>query len=212
MSSRNTHEKILDAARTCLERFGVRRTTLSDIAREAGLSRPTVYRHWPDIDSLLADLLTREMRRVFAAADPGTPADGPGTGTPEAGTPGAGRRNGREVLLAEAASVIGTLREHPLFTRILATEPEVLATYTFQRLGASQLSALELLEQRIADGQGDGSIRPGDPAALARMVLLVAQGAVTSWRLADDVLPGEKLTAEVIRLLDAYLRPEGAPR
>lgn len=191
MSRRNVHEEILDAAQASLEAFGVRRTTMSDIARRAGLSRPTVYRHWPDINSLIADLLTREMRRIFEAA-----------------APDAGERDGRAVLLAEAAAVIGALRAHPLFSRIVATEPELIATYAFQRLGASQLGALALLQERIAAGQRDGSVRAGDPAALARVVLLVAQGAVTSWRLAEDVLPGDRLTAEAVRLIDAYLRPE----
>lgn len=194
VSRRNVQEEILDAARTCLEAYGVRRTTLSDIARQAGLSRPTVYRHWPDITSLIADLLTREMRRILAAA-----------------APASDERTAREILLGETVSVIGALREDPLFSRIIATEPDVLTTYAFQRLGASQLSALDLIEARIRAGQDDNSIRDGDPAALARMVLLVTQSAVTSWRLVDDALPGDRLTAEISLLLDAYLHPR-APR
>ncbi|MFC7844352.1 TetR/AcrR family transcriptional regulator [Streptomyces sp. NPDC057382] len=38
-------ETILDAAYVCFTRHGVRRTTMDDIARAAGMSRPAVYQH-----------------------------------------------------------------------------------------------------------------------------------------------------------------------
>lgn len=36
--------KIVDGARTCFERFGIEKTTIEDIAKAAGVSRPTVYK------------------------------------------------------------------------------------------------------------------------------------------------------------------------
>lgn len=56
---------ILDAARSCVLDFGMQRTTLAEIARRAGVSRPTVYRRWPDTRAVVADLLTREIRAVL---------------------------------------------------------------------------------------------------------------------------------------------------
>ena len=60
---------ILDAARECVLAFGVRRTSLSEVARRAQVSRPTVYRRWPDRTALVADLMTREWAGVFGAAE-----------------------------------------------------------------------------------------------------------------------------------------------
>ena len=40
-----TTDAILDAARTSVRQSGIRRTTLSDIARMAGVSRMTVYNY-----------------------------------------------------------------------------------------------------------------------------------------------------------------------
>ena len=37
-------DRILTAAASCVRDFGVRRVTLAEIARRAGVSRPTVYR------------------------------------------------------------------------------------------------------------------------------------------------------------------------
>ena len=51
-------ERILAAAASCVVDFGVDRVTLAEIARRAGVSRPTVYRRWPDTPSVVAALLT----------------------------------------------------------------------------------------------------------------------------------------------------------
>ena len=51
---------LLDAARASILAVGWRRSTLTDVARRAGVSRMTIYRRWPDMQTLLADLLVRE--------------------------------------------------------------------------------------------------------------------------------------------------------
>src|SRR4051812_21157220 len=58
----------LDAARSAILAVGWSRTTLTDIARRAGVSRMTLYRRWPDTQTLLADLMTREWSRVVGDA------------------------------------------------------------------------------------------------------------------------------------------------
>ena len=44
---------------------GVRRTTLTDIARRAGVSRMTVYRRFADVTSVMAALMTREFTALL---------------------------------------------------------------------------------------------------------------------------------------------------
>src|SRR3954452_12956483 len=58
----------LDAARDCILDVGWRRTTLTEVARRAGVSRMTIYRSWSDMPRLLGDLMTREWGGVVAAA------------------------------------------------------------------------------------------------------------------------------------------------
>jgi AcrR family transcriptional regulator len=50
------------AAERCIERHGIRKTTMDDVASEVGLSRPSVYRYFADRDDLLIELLTRHVR------------------------------------------------------------------------------------------------------------------------------------------------------
>ncbi|MCC5034942.1 TetR/AcrR family transcriptional regulator [Streptomyces sp. WAC 00631] len=52
-------DQILDAAYACFTRHGVRRTTMDDIAREAGLSRPGVYQYVRNKQDAFRRLTTR---------------------------------------------------------------------------------------------------------------------------------------------------------
>ena len=49
-------------------RYGVAKTTMDDIGKEAGVSRPTVYRYFGDRDALLRALIERRSRMLFDRA------------------------------------------------------------------------------------------------------------------------------------------------
>src|SRR5918994_4785481 len=92
----------LDAARACILDVGWRRTTLTEVARRAGVSRMTIYRTWSDMPQLLGDLMTREWGSVVAAI-----VDGPdATGSPS------------DRLVTALAGGVRTLRDNELFVRI----------------------------------------------------------------------------------------------
>jgi len=78
-----TSQAILDAARRVVANRGHRRLTLSEVAAEAGVSRPTLYRWFPSKAILLAamaadavDRFDRGLRAAVAAApSPGARLD-----------------------------------------------------------------------------------------------------------------------------------------
>ena len=59
----DAREHFLTAAEACFDRYGVSKTTMDDIAKMAGVSRPTVYRHFDDRDTLILAVV---MRRAYA--------------------------------------------------------------------------------------------------------------------------------------------------
>src|ERR1043166_4932980 len=77
MSQRNDDDPVLDAARACVLAVGVRRTTVTDVARRAGVSRMTLYRRFPDLEGVLSALMTREFGRLVADAAAGGRDGGP---------------------------------------------------------------------------------------------------------------------------------------
>ncbi|WP_433194195.1 TetR/AcrR family transcriptional regulator [Nocardia sp. CA-107356] len=184
---------ILDAARACVEEFGVRRTTLTEVARRAGVSRPTVYRRWPDTGSLVAELLVRELRAIVAAAMPTT-------------------GNARSRLVEGVVAGAATVRSNPLFGKIFRTDTDLMLTYVFGRLGRNQRALIDLFTEGIIQGHRDGSIRHGEPVQMATMLLLIAQSAVQSAGTVAPLLAGAALDAELTRAIDGYLVPDGEHR
>lgn len=184
---------VLDAAAASLLSVGVRRTTATDVARRAGVSRMTLYRRWPDLRSLVGDVMTREWGRIVTAAA-------------RAAEPSlaAGTRAGLVRYLVTAAQ---TFRANPLFRKILETDPELLVPYVLERLGATQRLVLELLCEQLREAQAGGAVRAADPAAQARMVLLVVQSYVLSADALGDEITEEALARELYLTLDGYLAP-----
>lgn len=65
-----TPARILHAAEACIRRWGIRRVSMNDVAREAGCSRGSVYRYFPDRDALVQAVLVQVSERTIAAAEP----------------------------------------------------------------------------------------------------------------------------------------------
>jgi AcrR family transcriptional regulator len=63
--SDDARERILSATERCVDRYGLRKTTIDDVACEVGLSRPSIYRYFADRDDLLIELITRHARALI---------------------------------------------------------------------------------------------------------------------------------------------------
>jgi AcrR family transcriptional regulator len=180
-----TETAILDAALAEVLAHGIRRTTASDIARRCGIARQTLYRYWPDAQSVFAALVTRELLAALPALP--DPADG------------------LEGLVEAVALAADRIRRMPLVDRLRDTDPELFARYILDRLGTSQRAIHAELARAISGGQRAGFVRPGEPAELAAMVLLIAQSAVQSAPLVAEWLPAEPWRAELAHALRGYL-------
>jgi AcrR family transcriptional regulator len=188
---RTDESLLLDAARQCILAVGWRRTTLTDVARRAGVSRMTIYRVWPDMQTLLADLMTREWSQLAEAA---------------AGD-AARHATGAQRLAVGVVATVQALRDNALLRRILEVDPEMLLPYLLDRRGRSQDGILALLEPVIAAGQDDGSVRHGDPALLARAIMLAGHGFALSAQTMTDGVTSEQLNAELHALVHRYVAP-----
>ncbi|WP_341230933.1 TetR/AcrR family transcriptional regulator [Nocardioides salarius] len=181
----------LDAARECILDVGWRRTTLTEVARRAGVSRMTIYRSWADMPTLLGDLMTREWSGLVAR----TVADeGPGDTV--------------ERIVDEVARTVDALRRNELFVRIVELDPELVLPYLLHRRGRSQELIATLLTDELARGQAAGEVRAGSPLAIARGLVLAAHGFVLSAHtMVDDDVSAADLDAELRHLLARALRP-----
>ncbi len=183
----------LDAARACILDVGWRRTTLTEVARRAGVSRMTIYRSWADMPTLLGDLMTREWTGIVAATDSSDSTDS----TDSTGA-----------LVERMVATVRALRENELFLRIVELDPELILPYLLSRRGRSQDLILAIAETAIREGQDAGDVRPGNPTAIARALALAAHGFVLSAHtMIDDGVTQTELDDELALLLTRILQP-----
>ena len=152
----DTRTVLLDAALAEVLAHGIRRTTASEIARRADVSRQTLYRYWPDVQALLASLVTRELFAVV---------------------PRGGAASSLDDFADALAETADRIRSLPLLDRLRETDSELFARYILERLGTSQRGIHGEIATRVASGQRAGFVRAGDADRLAAMVLLIAQSA-----------------------------------
>lgn len=106
-------QRILDAARACIARFGVAKTTVDDIAREAGCSRATVYRVHSGRAGIFAALAAREADAVAEIARGAA----------------AGRNSLDDALVAVIVEVARALVGNPALQFVLVHEPEAVTPF-----------------------------------------------------------------------------------
>lgn len=186
-----TRHAILDAVREQVLRVGVRRTTFADVARRTGMSRSTLYRYFPDVETAVAELLTRELTALLSGVRDDVQAP-----------------DGRRRLAEAAQMVVRRLGAHPLMQQVLDIDPELLLPYMIDRLGSTQQASVEMIASYVQEGQVDGSIRPGDPRLLAYCLHLTVQSFVLSGRITEQEAEPDKVLAELGRMVGAYLRPD----
>lgn len=58
-------QRILDAAATLSQKWGYRKTTLEDIAKEARVAKGTIYLYWTTREKLFVALIEREQARLL---------------------------------------------------------------------------------------------------------------------------------------------------
>jgi AcrR family transcriptional regulator len=180
-------DRILAAAASCVIDFGIERVTLAEIARRAGVSRPTVYRRWPDTRSILASLLTERVVGAWREVPAG--------------------RTGREALVARVVEVTRRLRRDALVLTVLRSDPELAMVYIADRLGTSQQILIDAVADELRKAQGDKSVRAGDPRRLAAMVLLITQSVIQSGQIVHPILDADSLDVELAHALNGYLAP-----
>jgi AcrR family transcriptional regulator len=180
-------DPLLAAARQCVMDVGLKRMTLADVARRAGVSRMTVYRQYGDLQAIVSELLTCELVALIERA----------------GSEAAQLPTARERLVEATVRTVEELAHHPLYRRVLDLDPELLLPLVVDRFGSTQKAAIELVAAQVEEGQRDGSVRACDSQLAATCLQLTAQSFVFSAR----VVEGQPVGPELRRLLDGYLRP-----
>jgi AcrR family transcriptional regulator len=176
-------DPVLDATVECVARYGLAKTSLSDIARELGVAPSTVYRKVGTVENAALLVAAREGHRMLARMpEVIAGVDGPRTIT---------------VFLAEA---IDTSARHPMVSKIVRDETDWVGRVATRRLVDVLALSAEVAAPLLAEAMEAGHIREQDPVALAHWIARIGMVSLVA------PPPGNLLDA-----LDALLLPMLTP-
>lgn len=151
-------ERICDATLACVARWGITKTTLEDVAREAGIGRATIYRTFRGGKGhVLSAVITREAGRFTAAVDAAIADAGDDL---------------EDVVVAGVVAAARRLAGHEALGYLLAHEPDVVLPHVaFDRLGALFELVSRFADPHLARFLPDPEQRARAAEWLARVVL-----------------------------------------
>jgi AcrR family transcriptional regulator len=152
-----TTDRVVSGALAQFEDFGIRRTTMEDVARRAGVARVTVYRRFASKERLVEAVVLGEAQRFFAELEAAT-----------------ARFGSVEDRIVEAfAHTLAAAREQRLLNRLLRTEPETLLPHLTTEGGPVLAAGRAFLARQMKLAGTDVPPREVDAVAeiVARLVL-----------------------------------------
>ena len=96
-------DRIYEAALACIDQRGFRKTSMDDIAREAGVSRPTVYTYFGSKKDVVLEVIVRQAADLLATLGKKV-----------------ARRQGLDCVIEAASLGVLAMFEHPYFRAIIA--------------------------------------------------------------------------------------------
>ncbi len=165
--------------------LGVERVTVAEVARRARVSRPTIYRRWPDVYALLSAMLKQRVIRALREL-PREGAD-------------------RAAIVGRLVAAISSLRHDPLIAAMLETGSELTLRSVSDRLGLGRLELVEVLAADLRKAQAEGTVRAGDSRQLAAVVLVIAHSTLQSAHIVSPVIEEAKLDTEIAYALNRFL-------
>ena len=168
--SDDTRERILVAAIQRFSKFGYRRTSINDVAEEAGLARATVYLYW------------RRKEDLFVAGLERFNAHSRSLGETAAAKKGSAAERMHAMVMAQYGAtsdiVHGTASGHELFKANLQLGGAVVE----ECLRQGEETLTRLLQQGIRDGEFDLHRSSARPADVARIIVSFAQNSLLDRR------------------------------
>ncbi len=187
-------DRVASAALAQFADFGIRRSSIDDVARRAGVSRVTVFRRFENKQRLIEVVVAREIRR----------------GAAELAKVWEDGESLEQRMLHGLSFTVSFVRGHPLFDRLLRSEPEVLLPL----LTVDGGPALELYRSLIAEllraEIQAGRAATADPDRVAEVIARLAISLVLTRGGTVSLDDPESMAALVKHVLLPILQPPAA--
>ncbi|KZB79767.1 TetR/AcrR family transcriptional regulator [Amycolatopsis regifaucium] len=185
--------RLLDAAYEQFCRMGIRRSTMEDVARRAGVSRITAYRRFATKDALVEQVVRREFRRYFDQflidiQDAESAAD--------------------RVVLG-FASALRAIRHNPLIGGLMTVEPDVLVPSMVSDGGHTLATVQRFVAGQLRREQHAGHVSEDvDVELVAELMTRVSASFLVTPSHVIDLDDDEQVREVARRFLVPMLRPK----
>ncbi|HUY76465.1 MAG TPA: TetR/AcrR family transcriptional regulator [Ktedonobacterales bacterium] len=190
-------ERILDAAAALMVRWGFRKTTIDDVAREAGVGKGTIYLHWKDKNELFTATIWRAGEQATQETQRRIAAD------PEGGRFHRLWTHGMLAILANPLLAALMTGNSDIFQGLLETlSPELVE----QLIGNVETHIIQLQQAGLI--RADLSV-----PAVTFLMSALKMGLITASDLMgkEHALAPEELTEALSDLMRRWLEPEQLP-
>lgn len=174
-------DRLLDATERCLVRFGIRRTSMTDIARELHVARTTLYRQVGSVEEAVALVASRQLHRVLDDL------------LAQLSEPGGASAGG---FVEAVSAAVRFARANPVSRRVLEDEPDLLGSLLARDLRPLARQIADSLVPVVGGAMEAGLIGGGDPFLVAQWLVRVVAVLV--------VLPPE---GDLRAMVEFALRP-----
>jgi len=173
-------DAILDAAEGLLGRFGYSKTTVEEIAREAGIGKGTIYLHFDSKKEVALATIDRLVGRVVDRLEEIASGERPAV------------ERLREILVARVVVRLQGVRHYAGRIDELL---QAIRTELLERRAEHFEREARVLRAVLEDGVARGELRVGDPAAAAR-AMVAATNSLLPYDLSVKDLHRQKPIAE----------------
>lgn len=185
--------RVLDGAYEQFCRMGIRRSTMADVARRAGVSRITVYRRFATKDALVEHVVRREFRRYF---------DQFLIDIEQA-------RTAADRVVLGFASALRAIRHNPLIGGLMAVEPDVLVPTMVGDGGRTLAAVQRFVAGQLRREQHAGTVSPEvDVELVAELMARVCSSFLLTPSQVVDLDDDEQVRSVARKFLVPMLEPK----
>lgn len=165
MAPEDRRQQLLDAALGVILVDGYAGVSIEAIARSAGVTRPVVYDHFPNLGALLGALFDREEQSALAQLAEVVPAD-------------PGHQDPVEVLASGVGRFLEAVASRPATWRLILLPPEGTPEMVRKHVEANRARTLEQIEQIVRWALTQPGWPSGlDPELAARAIRAIGEEA-----------------------------------
>jgi AcrR family transcriptional regulator len=189
---RERRDEILEAARGRFRRFGYSKTTMEEIAADAGISKGTIYIYFQNKEDIFIELIKREvleMERLMY----GKIKD---------------MDNVSQQLEAIFTESMEYLRENPFMASLLRRDVDIVSPRIFKHIFTIEDRYVSVIEDYVRRGVEKGEIAPLNPRLVAYIMYKIFEAFSYGYTLGDEDFDREEIEELVPYLIRKALTPE----